>query len=42
MLGSDLRRLSAFRVALLTTLGIALVYLPGLQLTLVQQLEGEL
>ena len=42
MLASNLRHLSAFRVALLATLAVALVYLPGSQLGLVQQLEGEL
>ena len=42
MLASNLRHLSAFRVALLATLAVALAYLPGSQLGLVQQLEGEL
>jgi adenylate cyclase len=42
MLASNLRHLSAFRVALLATLATALVYLPASQLGLVQQLEGEL
>jgi adenylate cyclase len=42
MPASNLRRLSAFRVALLATLAAALVYLPGSQLGLVHQLEGEL
>jgi adenylate cyclase len=42
MAASKLRRLSALRVALLATLAAALLYLPGSQLGLVQQLEGEL
>src|ERR671925_503174 len=42
MFASNLRRLSAFRVALLATLAAALIYLPGSQLGMVQQLEGEL
>src|ERR687892_1445284 len=42
MPASNLRRLSAFRVALLATLAAAFVYLPGSQLGLVHQLEGEL
>jgi adenylate cyclase len=42
MPASNLRRLSAFRVALLATFAAALAYLPGSQLGLVQQLEGEL
>jgi adenylate cyclase len=42
MPASKLRRLSAFRVALLATLAAALAYLPASQLGPVQQLEGEL
>jgi adenylate cyclase len=42
MPASSLRRLSAFRVALLATLATALAYLPASQLGIVQQLEGEL
>jgi adenylate cyclase len=42
MFASNLRRLSAFRVALLATLAATLIYLPGSQLGMVQQLEGEL
>jgi adenylate cyclase len=42
MLASNLRRLSPVRVALLATLAVAVAYLPGSQLGLVQQLEGEL
>jgi adenylate cyclase len=42
MIASNRRHLSAFRVALLATLAVALAYLPGSQLGLVQQLEGEL
>jgi adenylate cyclase len=42
MAASKLRRLSALRVALLATLAAALLYLPGSQLGIVQQLEGEL
>jgi adenylate cyclase len=41
MFASNLR-LSPFRVALLATLAVALGYLPGSQLGIVQQLEGEL
>jgi adenylate cyclase len=42
MPASNLRRLSAFRVALLATLAVAVAYLPASQLGIVQQLEGEL
>jgi adenylate cyclase len=42
MPAASLRRLSAFRVALLATLVTALAYLPASQLGIVQQLEGEL
>ncbi len=42
MLVSSLRRLSAFRIALLATLAAGLVYLPASQLGLVQQVEGQL
>jgi adenylate cyclase len=42
MFAPNLRHLSPFRIALLATLAVALVYLPGSQLGIVQELEGEL